>query len=101
MDQTDIQSLFRKFASPLAQYVTLGGRQEAVETLARNLWMAMLAGSAAEKEAWETMRGAADVPGDFLDLIHNCYRDQMKPAVSPEQLAALRKHYGIRVPEEQ
>jgi hypothetical protein len=100
MEQTDIQSLFREFAAPLGQYMTLGGRKEAVETLARNLWMAMLAGPAAEKELWEAMQGAAEVPGEFVDIIHRCYRDEMKPTVSAEQLAALRKHYGIRVADQ-
>ena len=100
MEQTDIQSLFREFATPLGRYVTLGGRKEAVETLARNLWMAMLAGPAAEKEFWDTMQGAAEVPSESVELIHRCYRDEMKPTVSGEQLASLRKQYGIRVTEE-
>lgn len=97
MDQTDIQSLFRGFAAPLGQYMELGGRKEAVEALARNLWVAMLAGPAAEKEVWETMRNAADVPGEFLELLHACYCSEMKPSVSADQLTALRNHYGIRV----
>jgi hypothetical protein len=100
MEQTEIQSLFRGFAAPLAPYVKLGGRKEAIETLARNLWMAMLAGPAAEREVWETMQGAEDVPVEFLELIHRCYRNEMKAAVTAEQLAALREHYGIRAHEE-
>jgi hypothetical protein len=100
MEQADVQSLFRVFAAPLGRYVTLGGRKEAVETLARNLWMAMLAGPAAEKELWQAMQGTADVPPELLELIHRCYCDQMKPTVSNEQLAVLRERYGIRVAEE-
>jgi hypothetical protein len=100
MEQTDIQSLFRQFAAPLGRFRTLGGRKEALETLARNLWMAMLAGPAAETELWEAMQAAADVPREFSELIQSCYRDEMKPTVTAENLAALRAHYGIRVVEE-
>ncbi len=52
MQESDIQDLFIRFASPLSGFATLGGRKESVDELARNLWMAMLAGVEAEEQMW-------------------------------------------------
>jgi len=95
VDQAE-QALFERFMAPLTPYVALGGRQEAVEKLARNLWIAMLSGPKVEEAFWETMRKTAGLDADLFELIQRCYFEEMKPVVGEEQLAALRKRYGIQ-----
>ena len=90
MQESDIQELFARFAAPLVGFAALGGRIQAVEVLARNLWMAMLAGDQAETEMW---RSLAETDSDLCETVKRCYFDRMKPSVSEEQLAALRRRY--------
>jgi hypothetical protein len=101
VDRTDIQQLFQKFAAPLGQYVVLGGRQGAAETLARNLWLAMLAGPEAEEEVWRAMGAASGADAGLLESLRQCYLSQMKPAVGQDQLDNLRKHYQISSDEDE
>jgi hypothetical protein len=57
MDQTTVQSLFRKFAAPLAGYAaTSPARKELAEMRARNLWTALIAGPEMEEEAWNILK---------------------------------------------
>jgi hypothetical protein len=90
MEQSDIQKLFIGFAAPLFGFAALGGRKKSVEELARNLWVAMLAGNEAEEQMWTSL---ADADADLCDTVKRCYFEEMKPLVSKEQLAALRQRY--------
>lgn len=98
MDQEQIQQQFLTFAQPLAMYVQLGGRKEAMEDLARNLWAALLAGPAAEAQLWEALDGEVD--GGIIKSIRGCFYEEMKPTVGGEKLDQLRRHYGISLPAE-
>ncbi len=100
MDQAD-QALFQGFMAPLTPYVALGGRQEAVEKLARNLWIAMLSGPEVEEAFWETMRKTVSLDTDLMESIQRCYFEEMKPVGSQKQLVALRIRYGVRVEDQQ
>jgi len=108
MNQAEIQTLLRKFAAPLAGYAaTSPARKEGAEFLARNLWMAMIAGPEMEVETWKVFKTTGQLDDDSLQAIKDVYFEQMKPVVSEEQLGALRRplpeisfeewlHLGIR-----
>lgn len=70
MDQAEVQTLFRKFAAPLAGYAaTSPARKELAEMLARNLWTALIAGPEMEEETWKVFKndrqaGRWFAPGD-------------------------------------
>ena len=99
MDQEEVQSLFERFAAPLAAYVALGGRKESMETVARSLWVSMIGGPEIEEQMWTELGKPGNVDVNLLESIRRCYLEEMKPAISDEQLAALRRRYGIRVEE--
>jgi hypothetical protein len=97
MDQADAQSLFRKFAAPLASYAaTSVARKELAEMLARNLWTAMIAGPEMEEETWKVFKMRANLNDDSLQPIKELYFEQMKPVVTDEQIVALRQRYLFR-----
>jgi hypothetical protein len=67
MDQAEVQTLFRKFAVPLAGYAaTSPARKELAEMLARNLWTAMIAGPEMEEETWKVFKKQANLDDDSL-----------------------------------
>ena len=90
MQESEVQELFARFAAPLTGLVALGGRKGAVEELARNLWMVLLAGDQAEERMWSSL---AETDGDLCETVKRCYLEEMKPLVTEEQLAALRRRY--------
>jgi len=97
VDQAEVQALFRKFAAPLAGYAaTSAARKDLAEMLARNLWMAMIAGPELEEETWQVFKKHAKLDDDSLQPIKELYFDEMKPVVSEEQRAALRVRYRLR-----
>jgi hypothetical protein len=99
MDQAEVQSLFRKFAAPLAGYAATSPiRKELAEMLARNLWTALIAGPAMEEETWKVLKTTGKLDDDSLQVIQQLYFEQMKPVVSEEQLAGLRQRYHLRRP---
>lgn len=63
--------------------------------LARNLWMAMIAGPAGEAEVWTVLKTTGGLDNDSLQVIQELYLDQMRPAVTAEQLAALRTRFPL------
>jgi hypothetical protein len=94
MDQAEVQALFRKFAAPFADYAaTSAERRNGAEFLARNLWMAMIAGPEMEEETWKVFKKQANLDDDSLQSIKELYFNQMKPVVSEEQLVGLRERY--------
>ena len=95
MDQAEIQQMFRHFSEPLAFYAALGARKEAVESLARNLWAALLGGEELEAATWQQIEQSGGIDGSLLASVRACYDTEMKPRVSGEQLDSLRRHYGI------
>ncbi len=97
MNQTEIHALFTQFAAPLVPLAALAGSKESMETLAKNLWIAALGGEEIENEMWEQMQQADEGDSGLLDSVRWCFDEEMKPALGKEQLAALRKHYGIKV----
>jgi hypothetical protein len=98
MNQNEAQALFLKFAAPLAFYVRLGGRKEAIESVARTLWAAMLGGPAVEEQVWNSLR-TSEVDSGVIESIRACYYDEMRPQLSDEDLGALRQRYGIEMSE--
>ena|ERR1700722_8078851 len=97
MDQAEVQTLFRKFAAPLAGYAaTSPARKELAEMLARNLWTAMIGGPEMEEETWKVFKKHAKLDDDTLQPIKKLYFEQMKPVVTEEQLVALRQRYRLR-----
>lgn len=95
MDKHHIQEVFLEFATPLVPYVQLGGRKEAMEEIARQLWMAMIAGDEAEQQFWSALSSDGQLPAEIIASIQKCFDDEMKPKVSAENLAELRENYGI------
>ena len=94
MDQHEIQILFRKFAAPLAGYAaTSAARKELAEMLARNLWMAMIAGPEMEEETWQAFKIVAEMKDESIQPIKELYFDEMKSVVTAEQIAFLRKRF--------
>jgi hypothetical protein len=86
MDQTEVEALFQKFAAPLAGYAaTSAKRREGAEFLARNLWMAMIAGPEMEEETWRVFKKHTDLDDDSLQSIKDVYLGQMKAVVSEKQ----------------
>src|SRR5713101_6990001 len=101
MDQAEVQALFRRFTAPLAGYAaTSSARKELAEMLARNLWTAMIAGPEMEEETWKVLKTTGKLNDDSLQVIQQLYFDQMKPAVSDEELADLRQRYQLRRKEQ-
>ena len=101
MDQTTVQTLFRQFAAPLAAYAaTSPERKEGAEMLARNLWMAMIAGPEMEGEVWKALKTIGKLGDDSIEVIRQLYCDQMKPVVTNEELADLRQRYQLRRKEQ-
>jgi hypothetical protein len=97
MTDADMQELLREFAAPLAPYAaTSPERKDLADVMVRLLWAAMIAGPEMEAETWKSFREIAHLPEAGLKAIQNCYHQQMKPVVSPEQLEALRKRFGVR-----
>jgi hypothetical protein len=101
MDQTKVQSLFRKFAAPLAGYAaTSPERKELAEMLARNLWTALIAGPEMEEETWNILKSTGKLDADSLQAIQELYCEQMKPVVTDEQLVDLRQRYQLKRKEQ-
>jgi hypothetical protein len=97
MTDDAIHDLLRDFAAPLAQYATTSPeRNDLADVMVRLLWAAMIAGPEMEEETWKSFREIAHLSEDGLKAIQNCYYQQMKPVVNPEQLATLRKRYGLK-----
>ena len=93
----DVQALLKKFAAPLAEYAAAShARKENADFMVQTLWTAMIAGPEMEEETWKAFREIAHMPDGDIKAIQDCYYQQMKPVVSSEQLAALRKRYGMR-----
>jgi len=95
--QAEVRDLLRKFAAPFADYAaTSPARNENADFMVRTLWMAMIAGPEMEEETWKTFRDIGHLPDEELKAIQDCCHHQMKPVVSSEQLATLRKRYALR-----
>ncbi len=99
MTPEEVQDLFLKFATPLAFYVRLGGRKEAMESVARTLWVAMLGGPSVEDQVWRELKNSPHIESGLIESIQTCYREEMKPQLSEENLTALRLRYGIKIDE--
>ncbi len=96
MERQEVQAVFQRFGAPLMNFVALGADKEAAHDLARNLWMAMIAGEEAEKHVFAAMR---DSSSELYDVLHRCYTEEMKPQVSDAVLAALRERYRMDEPQ--
>jgi hypothetical protein len=97
MDQHDVQALFRRFAAPLAGYAaTSAKRREGAVFLARTLWTALIAGPEMEEETWKILKTTGHLDDEALQSIKDVYFQQMRPVVSGDQLAALRRRYRLR-----
>ena len=96
MNQEEAQALFRKFAAPLAPYVTTAARKEAAESLVRSLWLALVTGPEIEEALWKELKDTANLDDDLIEALKQCYQEKMKPVVSPEQLAGLRQRYKVQ-----
>ena len=95
MEKAEVQDLFVAFASPMLRYVAVAGGKDAVDTLARNLWGAMIAGPELEAEVWRAME-ASNADAELVTLLRHCYVNEMKQQVTADQLALLREQYGFR-----
>lgn len=97
MEHTDVQVLLRKFAAPLADYAaTSAARKDLAEMLVRNLWMAMIASPEMEQEAWRIFQASGKLDDESLQPIKQVYYEQMRPVVSEDELAELRRRYQLR-----
>jgi superfamily II DNA/RNA helicase len=100
MDQAEMQTLYRKFAAPLAGYAaTSRERREGAEFMARTLWTAMIAGPEMEEETWKAFNKHAALDDEALQSIKEMYFEKMKPIVAEEQIVALRQRYRLRKKE--
>ena len=100
MEQAEVQALFRKFSTPLADYgATSAARKELAEMLARILWRAMIAGTETEEEIRNVLKSTRKLGDDSLQAIQQLYFNQMRPLVSEEQIAALRERRRDRKKE--
>ncbi len=95
MNQEEAQALFQKFAAPLARHVTSASRKDAADSMARNLWLALVTGPDIEDTVWKKLKEIAQMDDDLIEALKDCYEKQMKPVVSAEQLAALRQRYKV------
>jgi len=96
MDQTTIQNLVMKFSAPMAGYAsTSPERRELAEMLVTHLWAALVAGPEMEEEVWQTLRTIGQLDDEAIQVIQQLYNDQMKPVVTNEQLAELRRRYRL------
>lgn len=93
MDETEIKSLYQKFASPLDSYATSPVRKQYIEHLGQLLWRAMIFGHDAKWDAWKFMRGSAE--DRAIEAMRELYHEQMLPLVSENELATLREHYHV------
>lgn len=97
MTDADMQDLQSRFAAPLARYASNSPeRKELADVMVRLLWAAMIAGPEMEEETWKAFREIAHLPENGLRAIQDCYHQQMKPVVTPEQLEILRKRLGVK-----
>jgi len=91
-----IREQFLLFSQPIAVYATLGARKQAVESLAKNLWVAMVGGELAEQKLWQALKEQPGIDDSLYASLQACYETEMKPAIAPATLAAVRQHYGIK-----
>ena len=96
MDQTTVEALYRKFAAPFAGYVSsTPERKESAAMLTRILWTATIAGPEMEEEIWLILKTTGKLDDDSLQIIKQAYFEQMKPVLSEEDRAHLRKRYEM------
>lgn len=95
MNESEVQALFLRFAQPMAPLRDAGANQQTLNSLARSLWAAMIGGDAAEQSLWNALREDAAVDEAVIGVVQLCYQQEMKPAVSEQELTALRARYGI------
>lgn len=97
VDAEFIAETYRDFCLPLVFYRHLGAGQQAISSLAQNLWTVLLGGPAMEQEFWASMDRQATIDASVLASVRTCFEEEMKPRVSAATLAAVRRHYGIVV----
>lgn len=97
MDESEVLTLFRKFAEPLASYAAISAeRKDWAETLSRYLWKALIVGAQAEDAMWNVLTTEGKGDAEQLEPIQTCYYERMKPSVSQDQLVVLRAKYRVR-----
>ncbi len=95
MTPEEIRDQYRLFSQPIAFYAALGARKEAVESLARNMWAALLGGEAAEQALWQSLHNEPGLDASLLASLKACYETEMKPTITPDMLQRIREHYGL------
>lgn len=95
MDSEYARAIFRRFAAPLSDCLA-GHTSHDAGTLAKSLWTAMIAGPQMEEKTWDAFHHIADVDEITVVLIQRCYREQMRPLVTDEELAELRRRYNLQ-----
>ena len=69
MDETEIKSVYQKFASPLDSYSTTPVRKKFAEYLAQLLWRTMIVGHGAEREAERSMREVGHMDDSVIEAM--------------------------------
>ncbi|MCX9009936.1 MAG: hypothetical protein OIN66_02330 [Candidatus Methanoperedens sp.] len=91
----EAQNLFRKFAAPLFRAASSPARKKAAHELARMLWVALITGPDIEELVFqELVKVGLDAEG--IQAIRDRYYREMKPAITEEELQALKISYKVK-----
>ena len=86
--QSELQSLFPKFAAPLVNgEATRRFGEPVAKQLAQTFWQMMIDGPKSEAYLWKSF-GDSFTPDDVA-MLRRCFYEEMKPSISPEQLTAI------------
>lgn len=95
MTEAEVQTLFNK--SPLTSYAQSSpDRRHMAEVVAKLLWASLLAGPWEEEETGKAFKEKGFMADAHVQAVKDCYFQKMKPVVKDEQLAALRKWFGVK-----
>ncbi len=93
MDQNEVQELYGRFSRPFDEHAALSAAPPDVrQRLARQLWLALIAGQPLEEKVWQALRHQG-LRVDQLALVRRCYRELMRPQITAAELARLRESF--------
>ena len=91
----ETENLFRKFAVPLFRAADSPTRKEAAHSLSQMLWLALVTGKEIEEIVFGQLSEIGIDP-DGIQAIRERYYNEMKIAITEEEVRALKARYKVR-----
>lgn len=93
MTDQEAQNLFRRFATPVFRAANIPKRKIAAHQLAEILWMALVTGPEIEELVFKKI---GEIIGVDVQLIKDRYYQEMKPAITEEEVQTLKARYKVQ-----